>query len=72
MSILGKYEPIVGDGVIRKLRQLAGFLKGATVLHINSTKVGGGVAEILAWMIPMMQIDRYWCRSHASTSSKTQ
>ncbi len=37
-----------------QLRQLAHELAGATVVHVNSTKEGGGVAEILNWLVPLM------------------
>jgi trehalose synthase len=30
-------------------------LKGKRIVHVNSTRTGGGVAEILEWMIPLMQ-----------------
>jgi trehalose synthase len=48
------YEPIVGKINISILRQLADNLKGARVVHVNSTRVGGGVAEILDWLIALM------------------
>jgi len=51
---LADYEAIIGPVATSKLRQLARDLKGATVVHVNSTREGGGVAEILAWMIPLM------------------
>ncbi|MCP4685901.1 MAG: glycosyltransferase [bacterium] len=51
---LDAYEPVVGASAISQLRQLAGDLKGARVVHVNSTKEGGGVAEILDWLIPLM------------------
>lgn len=51
---LDKYAPIAGLDVIEHLRQLAKPLEGLNVLHINSTKVGGGVAEILHKMVPLM------------------
>lgn len=52
---LDDYEPIIGTAATSKLRQVAGDLKGARVVHVNSTKEGGGVAEILSWMVPLMQ-----------------
>jgi trehalose synthase len=52
---LSDYEPIVGTNVIDQLRKLAEKLDGARVLHVNSTYKGGGVAEILGWMVPMMK-----------------
>lgn len=48
------YEGIANPAVIRELRTLGGKLKGMRVVHVNSTREGGGVAEILAWMIPLM------------------
>lgn len=51
---LSSYEPVVGHNAISQLRQLADDLRGARVVHVNSTKAGGGVAEILDWLIPLM------------------
>jgi len=36
------------------LHQLAEKLRGLEVVHVNSTSEGEGVAEILAWMTPLM------------------
>ena len=52
--VLKDYASLLGPVVIAKLRQLAEQLKGARVVHVNSTRVGGGVAEILSWLIPLM------------------
>lgn len=60
---LSDYEAIAGSATIRELRQLGDRLNGMRVLHINSTKEGGGVAEILSWMVPLMRdigIDASW------------
>jgi trehalose synthase len=60
---LNEYEEIVGTPVIDQLRRLGDRLKGRKILHVNSTAEGGGVAEILAWMTPLMQdlgIDADW------------
>ncbi len=51
---LDAYEPIVGRDVIDQLFQIAAPLKGIKIVHVNSTRVGGGVAEILNKMIPLM------------------
>jgi trehalose synthase len=51
---LSTYEPIVGTDGTSPLKQLAADLKGARVVHVNSTREGGGVAEILQWLIPLM------------------
>ena len=62
-SLLEQYAHIVGNEVIDHLRQLAYPLKGMKILHINSTKEGGGVAEILNRLIPLKRelgIDAEW------------
>jgi len=62
-SLLEQYAHIVGNEVIDHLRQLANPLKGVKILHVNSTKEGGGVAEILNRLIPLKRelgIDAEW------------
>ena len=62
-SLLEQYARIVGNEVIDHLRQLADPLKGMKILHVNSTKEGGGVAEILNRLIPLKRelgIDAEW------------
>jgi trehalose synthase len=51
---LSAYEAIVGSAVIRQLRKLGEKLAGTRIVHVNSTREGGGVAEILEWMNPLM------------------
>ena len=51
---LERYSQVVGPVVIDQLRQLARPLSGKRVVHVNSTRVGGGVAEILYKLIPLM------------------
>ena len=53
MANLGEYEPIVGKEVINELHLYASKLTNVSVQHINSTAVGGGVAEILIRMVPL-------------------
>jgi trehalose synthase len=63
MRLLDRYEEVVGSREIQHLRRLAERLAGKRVIHVNSTRTGGGVAEILGWMIPLMQelgIDARW------------
>ena len=63
MSLLEQYEPIVGKDVINELKLLGSHLKGTSVQNVNSTAVGGGVAEILHRMIPLLKeqgIDATW------------
>lgn len=62
-NLLDQYAHVVGNEVIDHLRQLAHPLKGMKILHINSTKEGGGVAEILNRLIPLkteLGIDAEW------------
>ena len=63
MRLLDRYEEVVGHREVQCLRRLAERLAGKRVVHVNSTRSGGGVAEILGWMIPLMQelgIDARW------------
>lgn len=63
MAKIEEYASIVGQSVIDDLRLIAERLKGRVVQHINSTSVGGGVAEILNRMVPMLKelgVDTRW------------
>jgi trehalose synthase len=63
MSKIKKYIPIVGQSVIDELYFLAEKLEGKTIQNINSTSVGGGVAEILTRMIPLLRqlgVNAHW------------
>lgn len=55
MRLLDRYEEVVGHREVERLRSLAARLQGKRIVHLNSTKSGGGVAEILGWMIPLME-----------------
>jgi trehalose synthase len=48
------YVPIVGEATVEELGLLAERLRGKTIQNINSTAVGGGVAEILSRMLPLL------------------
>lgn len=63
LGLLDRYAAVAGDEVVDHLRQLAAPLAGARVLHVSSTKEGGGVAEILRGLVPLKQalgIDARW------------
>jgi trehalose synthase len=63
MGLLEQYAEIVGEDVIDQLRQLGSHLKDMKVVHVNSTREGGGVAEILNRLIPLKRelgIDATW------------
>ena len=47
------YIPIVGQSSIDELRHIADKLNGKVMQLVNSTAVGGGVAEILTRIIPL-------------------
>ncbi len=60
---LEDYVPIVGEPVVNELRLLGQKLEGKVIRNINSTAVGGGVAEILNQMIPILKemgVDARW------------
>ncbi|MGQ9647761.1 MAG: glycosyltransferase [Thermodesulfobacteriota bacterium] len=51
---LAHYESIVGKQTIEEIYLLAEGLKGRRIKMVNSTAVGGGVAEILNRLIPLL------------------
>ena len=60
---LKNYEDIIGKSIIDELKLIATKLKGKKIQHINSTKVGGGVAEMLNRIVPLfkeMGVDVSW------------
>ncbi len=60
---LSELEPIVGSTVIELLKHMAEQLGRQRLVHINSTRSGGGVAEILSQIIPLwneLGIDARW------------
>lgn len=52
---LDDYSPVIGAGEVAELRTLAKPLAGRDVIMINSTAVGGGVAEILNRLVPLAE-----------------
>jgi trehalose synthase len=63
MTRVEDYIPIVGAATVEELGLLAQRLRGKTIQNINSTAVGGGVAEILSRMIPLLNqlgVDAKW------------
>lgn len=49
-----EYESIVGKSIIEELKILADKLNGKTIQNVNSTFSGGGVAEILSRLLPLL------------------
>jgi len=52
---LKDYIEIIGKEEVETIKKLAIPLKGKRVVHINATSFGGGVAEILATLVPLMK-----------------
>jgi len=55
MNHLEDYREVVPKGTIDFLKRLAEQVKGRKILHINSTKLGGGVAEMLRSDVLLLQ-----------------
>lgn len=63
MAKIEEYIPIVGAAIIDDLKLLAGRLDKKVIQNINSTAVGGGVAEILMRMVSLLKelgVDARW------------
>ncbi len=61
--MIEEYAKYVDSGTLKELEIIAKDLRGIKVLHVNSTKVGGGVAEILHRLVPLMNdlgIECHW------------
>ncbi len=52
---LQEYEEIVGPEMMQELYVVAAHVRRRKLQHINSTAVGGGVAEILTRMVPLLR-----------------
>lgn len=60
---LADYRSIVRRDLYDEIQDLSKRLDGARVLHINATSFGGGVAEILYTLVPLMRdagLDTEW------------
>ncbi|HEY1276412.1 MAG TPA: glycosyltransferase [Thermoleophilaceae bacterium] len=60
---LADYTHLAGRPLIQEIRELAEELEGLKVLHLSATAFGGGVAEILYTLVPLMNdvgIDAQW------------
>ncbi len=56
------YEPIVGRAELDEIRFLAQRLRGKTVKMVNSTAIGGGVAEMLNRLVPLINELEVQCK----------
>jgi trehalose synthase len=52
---IADYRSIIRRDLFEEIHDLAERLKGARVLHVNATAFGGGVAEILYTLVPLMR-----------------
>ncbi len=52
---LAAYGEVAGEEAVAEIRRLAEPLRDARVLHVNATKFGGGVAEILPTLTALMR-----------------
>ena len=60
---LDDYREVAPKGTVEFLRRLAMRVRGRRFLHVNSTRYGGGVAEILHRLVPLMaelEVDTRW------------
>ena len=60
---LEKYKGLLPNGIFKEIEQLSRGLKGLKVFHVNATPRGGGVAEILRSLVPLMKgvgLDARW------------
>jgi len=60
---LQDYKGIIGEEALNRILEKAERVKGATFANVNSTSFGGGVAEILHNLIPLMRdvgLDARW------------
>ncbi|UCE01827.1 MAG: glycosyltransferase [Candidatus Latescibacterota bacterium] len=49
------YRGIAPESVLSEVEALAAGLRGHALQHVNSTRKGGGVAELLARLVPMFE-----------------
>ena len=60
---LDDHLPYAGEAAVADVRRLAQALLGTRVLHVSSTPYGGGVAELLHTIVPLMRnagLDAQW------------
>ncbi|HEX6229105.1 MAG TPA: glycosyltransferase [Solirubrobacterales bacterium] len=60
---LEAYRRLAGDDMVTAIRDLGSDLRGTRVLELSSTATGGGVAELLASLVPLQRdigLDVQW------------
>jgi trehalose synthase len=66
---LADYATLVSRGLMHEIRRLAEPLEGKRVVHLSATAFGGGVAEILYTLVPLMSdagLDVEWRVMHGA------
>jgi trehalose synthase len=53
--LLDRYKGLVSASLLTQIYEVAHALAGLHVLHVNTTAQGGGVAEILSDMLPLVE-----------------
>jgi trehalose synthase len=53
--LLDRYKGLVSASLLTQIYEVAHSLAGLHVLHVNTTAMGGGVAEILSDMLPLVE-----------------
>jgi len=53
--MLDTYRGVAPDSVLTEIAILADALQGRSLQHVNSTRIGGGVAELLARLVPFTE-----------------
>jgi hypothetical protein len=53
--MIERYVEFVGEHEINAIFKYAERLRDLSILHVNSTAAGGGVAEILHRLVPLMR-----------------
>ncbi len=67
---LDDYIPVAGAETVAEVYRRARRLRGRRVVHVNSTHQGGGVAEMLCSLVPLMNdmgIEADWRVLHGSS-----
>src|SRR5262245_54737562 len=63
--MLEYYRDVAPQGTVELLRELGRRVEGQSMVHVNSTRFGGGVAEIIHRLLPLLEewgIKRGWER----------
>lgn len=54
-GMLDRYHDVAPQGTVEFLKRLGSRVEGKRMLHVNSARFGGGVAEILHRLVPLLE-----------------